>query len=162
MCYISIAMCYTSIVMCYLYINCIQGQQHSNICLLRKTTNPISNNIHSVNIFFNFDRTSLFCCFVYSLLSYDSDWHLWGCDVCILFVRMRVYLSTWGTYTVDIYASPTSGEAYRNRRLTTNFELWVEIFCVPTCFHMRIPKPCLSVRKQMGAIALYLFQSNVL
>ena len=44
-----------------------------------------------------------------------------------------------------IYASPTSGEAYRDRRLTTNFELWVEIFCVPTCFHMRIPKPCLSV-----------------
>ena len=43
------------------------------------------------------------------------------------------------------YASPSSGEAYRNRRLTTNFELWVEIFCVPTCFHMRIPKPCLSV-----------------
>ena len=43
------------------------------------------------------------------------------------------------------YASPTSGEAYRNRRLTTNFELWVEIFCVPTCFHVTIPKPCLSV-----------------
>ena len=43
------------------------------------------------------------------------------------------------------YASPTSGEAYRDRRLTTNFELWVEIFCVPTCFHVRIPKPCLSV-----------------
>ena len=33
----------------------------------------------------------------------------------------------------------------RDRQLTTNFELWVEIFCVPTCFHMRIPKPCLSV-----------------
>ena len=43
------------------------------------------------------------------------------------------------------YASPTSGEAYSDRRLTTNFEPWVEIFCVPTCFHMRIPKPCLSV-----------------
>ena len=43
------------------------------------------------------------------------------------------------------YASPTSGEAYRDRRLTTNFELWVEFFCVPTCFHVRIPKPCLSV-----------------
>ena len=43
------------------------------------------------------------------------------------------------------YASPTSGEAYRDLRLTTNFELWVEIFCVLTCFHMRIPKPCLSV-----------------
>ena len=28
---------------------------------------------------------------------------------------------------------------------TNNFELWVETFCVPTCFHMRIPKPCLSV-----------------
>ena len=48
-------------------------------------------------------------------------------------------------FTVFFYASPTSGEAYRDRRLTTNFELWVEIFCVPTCFHMRIPKPCLSV-----------------
>ena len=45
----------------------------------------------------------------------------------------------------DYYASPTSGEAYRDRRLTTNFELWVEIFCVSTCFHVRIPKPCLSV-----------------
>ena len=44
------------------------------------------------------------------------------------------------------YASPFSGEAYRDRQLTPNFELWVEIFCVPTCFHMRIPKPCLSVR----------------
>ena len=44
------------------------------------------------------------------------------------------------------YASPSSGEAYRDRQLTTNFEFWVEIFCVPTCFHMRIPKPCLSVR----------------
>ena len=44
------------------------------------------------------------------------------------------------------YASSTSGEAYRDRQLTTNFEFWVEIFCVPTCFHVRIPKPCLSVR----------------
>ena len=43
------------------------------------------------------------------------------------------------------YASPSSGEAYRDRQLTPNFEFWVEIFCVPTCFHERIPKPCLSV-----------------
>ena len=43
------------------------------------------------------------------------------------------------------YASPSSGEVYRDRQLTTNFEFWVEIFCVPTCFHMRIPKPCLSI-----------------
>ena len=48
-------------------------------------------------------------------------------------------------YCSAFYASPTSGKAYRDRRLTTNFEFWVEIFCVPTCFHMRIPKPCLSV-----------------
>ena len=27
-----------------------------------------------------------------------------------------------------------------DRQLTPNFELCVEIFCVPTCFHMRIPK----------------------
>ena len=46
----------------------------------------------------------------------------------------------------NIYASPSSEEAYRDRRLTTNFEFWVEIFCVSTCFHVRIPKPCLSVR----------------
>ena len=42
------------------------------------------------------------------------------------------------------YASPSSGEAYWDRQLTTNFELI--FFCVPTCFHMRVPKPCLSVR----------------
>ena len=43
------------------------------------------------------------------------------------------------------YASSSSGEAFSDRQLTLNFELWVEIFCVPTCFHVRIPKPCLSV-----------------
>ena len=44
------------------------------------------------------------------------------------------------------YASSSSGEVYRDRQLTTNFEFWVEIFHVQTCFHVRIPKPCLSVR----------------
>ena len=34
----------------------------------------------------------------------------------------------------DIYASPSSGEAYRDRRLTTNFELWVEIFLCADMF----------------------------
>ena len=43
------------------------------------------------------------------------------------------------------YASPSFGEAYSDRQLATKFELWVEFFCVPTCFHVRIPKPCLSV-----------------
>ena len=28
---------------------------------------------------------------------------------------------------------------------STNFEFWVSIFSVPACFHMRIPKPYLSV-----------------
>ena len=36
-------------------------------------------------------------------------------------------------------------QIYSHRQPTLNFELWVEIFCVPTCFHVRIPKPCLSV-----------------
>ena len=27
------------------------------------------------------------------------------------------------------YASPFSKEAYRDQQLTTNFEIWVEIFC---------------------------------
>ena len=48
------------------------------------------------------------------------------------------------------YASPSSGEAYRDWQLTTNFEFWVEIFCVPTCFYMRISKPCLSVRPSVN------------
>ena len=52
------------------------------------------------------------------------------------------------------YASPSSGDAYRDRQLTTNFELRVEIFCVPTCFHLRIPKPCLSVRTPKKEIAI--------
>ena len=40
------------------------------------------------------------------------------------------------------YASPSSGEAYRDRRLKLILS-W--IFCVPTCFQMRIPDLCLSV-----------------
>ena len=60
--------------------------------------------------------------------------------ICLQFCKLlRILLNNAN------YASPSSGEAYRDRRLTTNFELWVEIFCVSTCFHMRIPKPCLSV-----------------
>ena len=34
---------------------------------------------------------------------------------------------------------------YSDRQLTLNFELWVEIFCVPTFFHVRSPKSRLSV-----------------
>ena len=63
-------------------------------------------------------------------------------------MRLFHYCSITSSIPIGIfrnYVSPSSGEAYRDRWLTTNFELWVEIFCVPTCFHVRIPKPCLSV-----------------
>ena len=42
----------------------------------------------------------------------------------------------WSAYFLafNYYASPTSGEAYRNRRLTTNFEFWVEIFLCADIF----------------------------
>ena len=60
------------------------------------------------------------------------------------------------------YASPSSGEAYSDRQLTPNFELRVEIFCVPTCFHnMRIPKPCLSVPWEKKSPWLRQYQSYI-
>ena len=54
----------------------------------------------------------------------------------------------------DFYASPSSEDTYSDWHLNPNFELWVEIFCVPTCFHMRIPKLCLSVRTSRKEIRL--------
>ena len=70
-------------------------------------------------------------------------------DITIPILLIHIFeLKAWSPYLLQsfhIYASPSSGEAYRDRQLTTNFEFWVEIFCVPTCFHKRIPKPCLSV-----------------
>ena len=42
--------------------------------------------------------------------------------------------------------SPSSGDAYSDRQLTPNFELWVEIFCVPTVFLWEFQnRVCLSV-----------------
>ena len=40
------------------------------------------------------------------------------------------------THLLFIYASPSSGEAYSDRQLTPNFELWVEFFFV--CRHVSI------------------------
>ena len=37
------------------------------------------------------------------------------------------------------------GDAYSDRQLTSNFELWAKKICVQTCFDMRISKFCLSV-----------------
>ena len=60
------------------------------------------------------------------------------------------YNSPWfqHLFSLSLWESFLFGFSLRvssDRQLTTNFELWVEIFCVPTCFHVRIPKPCLSV-----------------
>ena len=71
------------------------------------------------------------------------------------------FFSVYTTKQVSHYASPSSGEAYRDRRLTTNFELWVEFFCVPTCFHVRIPKPCLSVPRKNKSSWLRQYQSYI-
>ena len=63
-------------------------------------------------------------------------------------VNDKVYFTYLFFLTIIIMIILTSCNKtvpYRDRRLTTNFEFWVEIFCVPTCFHVRIPKPCLSV-----------------
>ena len=60
-----------------------------------------------------------------------------------------IAFSQFGALVVQAayYASPSSGEAYRDRRLTTNFEFWVEIFA---CRHVSMwgfqNRVCLSVR----------------
>ena len=63
------------------------------------------------------------------------------------------------------YGSPSSGEAHKDRQLTTNSEFWVEIFCVPTCFHMRILKQCLyvhlSIPWENKSLWLHQYQSYI-
>ena len=55
----------------------------------------------------------------------------------------------WLVKTVSfMIMHPRPGRHISDQQLTTNFELWVKKFCVPTCFHMRIPKPCLSVPRE--------------
>ena len=78
-------------------------------------------------------------CFVKFLFIFKFLYHI--LFFCLQYARTA--LAIW--FRFSNYASPSSGEAYRDRRLAINFELWVEIFCVPTCFHVRIPKPCLFV-----------------
>ena len=62
---------------------------------------------------------------------------------------------------VSIYASLSSGDAYSDRQLTLNIELWDGnfLFCVPTWFHMRIPKSCLSVPREKKSPYLREYQS---
>ena len=69
-------------------------------------------------------------------------------NLCLL-----IYAALPTTLSVN-YAYPSLGDAYSDRQLSPNFELWVEIFGVQTCFHVRIPKPCLSVRTPRKDITL--------
>ena len=53
------------------------------------------------------------------------------------------------------YAFPSSGDAHIDRQLAPNFELRDEIFCMPTCFHMRIPKPSLSAARKPKNLIIF-------
>ena len=56
------------------------------------------------------------------------------------FLNLRIVMPS-EIHTCDtFYASPSSREAYRDRRLTTNFELWVEIFLRADMFPYEDPK----------------------
>ena len=46
-----------------------------------------------------------------------------------------------------------------DRQLTTNFEL--NFSCLPTCFHVRIPKPCLSVPREKKSPWIRQYQSYI-
>ena len=52
------------------------------------------------------------------------------------------------------YVSPSSGDVYRDRQLTPNFELWVEIFCVCVDMFPYEDSEILSVRTPRKGIAL--------
>ena len=63
-----------------------------------------------------------------------------------------------GLFVLSNYASPSSGDAYSDRQLTTNFEFGVEIFCMPSAAEMFTPEDsqivpvclpvCLSVPRE--------------
>ena len=59
------------------------------------------------------------------------------------------------------YASPSLGDPYCDRQLTPNFEFRAEIFCVPACFHTRIPKSCSSLHREINLVwSISVFSSN--
>ena len=59
-----------------------------------------------------------------------------------IFVMWMYFFTKLWPGRSNFHASPSSGDAYSNRQLTPNYELWDKIFCVPTCFHVRISKSC--------------------
>ena len=73
------------------------------------------------------------------------------------------YLVLVSRSTEHSYASPSSGEAYRDRQLTTNFELWVEKFFVhrhATIWGFQNPV-CLSVPREQKSPELRQYQSYI-
>ena len=63
-----------------------------------------------------------------SFLDFGYDWLC----ISVRFCQVLAYF----------YVSPSSREAYRDRQLTLDIFVTVDIFCVLTRFTMRIPKPC--------------------
>ena len=59
----------------------------------------------------------------------------------ITFTSFLTHLAKYSSHT----SRSRNKDAYCYRQLTHNFELWDENFRVPTYFHIRIPKPFLSV-----------------
>ena len=71
-------------------------------------------------------------------------------------ILLIAWLSTSNIY----YASLSSGDAYSDPQLTPNFSALGLNFCVPTCFHLRIPKSCLSVHtREKKSPYLHQYQS---
>ena len=112
--------------------------QSSNICTNKWFVSICTVNFFNISWFWHKKYMQIFMyLYIYKWNYWFEPFHSYFWLLCV--TTSRIYVK----YTN--YASPSSGEAYRDRKLTTNFEFWVEIFCVPTCFHVRIPKPCLSV-----------------
>ena len=84
---------------------------------------------------------------------------LCGCYIYFIYLKQSIGTPTPLSQSLLYYASPSSVDAYSDWQLTSNFELWVEIFCVPTCFHMRIPKLCLFVTLKKKSLYLRQYQS---
>ena len=76
-----------------------------------------------------------------------------------LFATCTIYLIAF-----HYYASPSSGEAYRDRQITSNFELWVEIFLcadmfpcedsktVSVCLYVRAPRKEITIASSISVL----------
>ena len=124
--------------------------EKSSTTLLKKTkqinnTNKNLEPVESKKLFQwqNFQQTFyLYCYFILSFFSsvailFSINFKLSYKFVTILDFTQEIFIHEC-VFFAFYYASPSSGEAYRDRRLTTNFELWVEIFF---CLSVRLSAP---------------------